>query len=145
MGTTNTAAPTTLRPPDIARGRRFCVITPEYLPAPGGVAGYIAQIARGLAREGDEVDVFSPEPAVESTPGVRLHALSRGFDPRARKSIERCLAEHPGTIVLLQYVPGAIGGVNPSFVHWVTRLDAPLWVMFHEVGCPFEHGQRRRL
>ncbi len=145
MGTINTAAPTTLRKADAARVRRFCVITPEYLPAPGGVAGYIAQIARGLSREGDEVSVFSPEPAIESAPGVRLHALPRGFDAPARASVERCLAEHPGTIVLLQYVPGAIGGVNPRFVHWVTGLDAPLWVMFHEVVYPFEDGQRLRL
>jgi glycosyltransferase involved in cell wall biosynthesis len=145
MGTTNTAAPTTLRRPDVARGRRFCVITPEYLPAQGGVAGYIAQIARGLSREGDEVDVFSPEPAEETQPGVRVHALASGFDADARRSVERCLARHPDTIVLLQYVPGAIGGVNPSFVRWVAALDARLWVMFHEVVYPFERGQRLRL
>jgi glycosyltransferase involved in cell wall biosynthesis len=146
MGTiSTTAAPTTLREPDAARIRRFCVITPEYLPAPGGVAGYIAHIARGLSREGDEVDVFSPEPAADDAPGVRVHALPQGFDARARRSVERCIAEHPRTIILLQYVPGAIGGVNPSFVRWVTKLDAPLWVMFHEVVYPFEYGQRLEL
>jgi glycosyltransferase involved in cell wall biosynthesis len=148
MGTTSTAATAatkTLRAPDTAGRRRFCVITPEYLPAPGGVAGYIAQIVRGLSREGDEVEVFSPEPAVDDVAGVRVHALRQGFDAHARRDVERDLAGHPGTIVLLQYVPGAIGGVNPSFVRWVTALDAPLWVMFHEVVYPFERGQRLRL
>jgi glycosyltransferase involved in cell wall biosynthesis len=76
---------------------------------------------------------------------VHVHALAQGFDGFGRRSVERCLAQQPGTIVMLQYVPGAIGGVNPSFVHWVTRLDAPLWVMFHEVVYPFERGQRLRL
>jgi glycosyltransferase involved in cell wall biosynthesis len=144
MGTTTTA-PTPLGKPETPRVHRFCVITPEYLPAPGGVAGYIAQIARGLSREGDEVDVFSPEPASDDTAAVHLHALPHGFDQPARDRVEQCLAEHAGTIVMLQYVPGAIGGVNPSFVHWVTGLDARLWVMFHEVVYPFEPGQRLRL
>src|SRR5688572_30535322 len=111
MGTTNTAALTNPRAADAAV-HRFCVITPEYLPAKGGVAGYIAQIARGLARAGGEVHVFTPEPATEETSGVHLHALDKGFDRASRRSVERCLAQQPGTIILLQYVPGAIGGVN---------------------------------
>jgi glycosyltransferase involved in cell wall biosynthesis len=145
MGTTNTAALTKPRAADAASVHRFCVITPEYLPAKGGVAGYIAQIARGLSRAGDEVDVFTPEPALEATRGVRLHVLSQGFDAPSRRSVELFLARNPGTILLLQYVPGAIGRANPSFVHWVTGLDAPLWAMFHEVVYPFEQGQRLRL
>lgn len=145
MGTTATAATTTPRPADVAGSHRFCILTPEYLPAPGGVAGYVAQMARGLALVGDDVAVFSPEPAAESVAGVRLHALPRGFDAGARRDVEREVAAHPGTVVLLQYVPGAIGGVNPSFVRWVTGLRAPLWVMFHEVVYPFERGQRLRL
>ncbi len=148
MGTTSTAATAatkTPRAPETTSSRRFCVITPEYLPAPGGVAGYIAQIVRGLSRAGDEVDVFSPEPAAEDATGVRVHALPKGFDGAARRSVEQTLARHPGTPVLLQYVPGAIGGINPSFVHWVTGLDSPLWVMFHEVVYPYESGQRLRL
>ena len=140
-----TAPTKTPRPPDTAKLRRFCVITPEYLPAPGGVAGYIAQMVRGLAREGDEVEVYSPEPAVEDTAGVRVHALAQGFDGNARRDVERDLARHPGTIVLLQYVPGAIGGVNPSFVRWVTALDAPVFAISARTSAGVDALARREL
>jgi glycosyltransferase involved in cell wall biosynthesis len=106
----------------------------------------VAQIARGLVAAGDDVHVWSPEPAEEEGgSGVDLHALQRGFDESGRRALETSLREHPDSVVLLQYVPGAIGGVNPSFLRWVTRLPGRLWVMFHEVIYPFERGQPLRL
>jgi glycosyltransferase involved in cell wall biosynthesis len=77
--------------------------------------------------------------------GVRVHELSDGFDAKARKRIERSLRELKNPILLVQYVPLALG--RARFVRWLTRCPAELWVMFHEIGYPIvlEQSVRHRL
>src|SRR6185437_8325273 len=61
------------------------LLTGEYGPRRGGVAGYTRAVARGLASRGEEVHVWAPprgEPLVEDH-GVIVHPLHRGFDVSA--------------------------------------------------------------
>ncbi len=123
--------------------RSFCLLSPEYPPASGGVASYVERVATGLAEAGDQVSVWAPSPARDSL-RPRVHALPSGFDAAARRRIEASAPAGSGVIRVLQYVPQAFGGLAPGFLRWVTSLPSPLWVMFHEVVYPFERGQTLR-
>jgi glycosyltransferase involved in cell wall biosynthesis len=121
----------------------WVILTPEYPPAAGGVAGYVGGLARGLARRGASVDVWSPAPAGWDTlDGVRVHELPHGFDASARRTIERSLLELEDPILLVQYVPLALG--RARFARWLTGCPAELWVMFHELGYPIVLRQSLR-
>jgi glycosyltransferase involved in cell wall biosynthesis len=122
------------------------VLTPEYPPTIGGIAGYVAQLAEQLTLSGDCVDVFARGPATppNHAASLRAHALSAGFDRLGRAQVSRHAATERGSVILLEFVPMGLGGFPPAFLGWLTRLPHPLWVMFHEVAYPFERGQRWR-
>jgi glycosyltransferase involved in cell wall biosynthesis len=125
----------------------WVLITGEYPPQPGGVADYSRLVARGLARAGDAVHVFTgpwagPTPA---DPGVAVQRLPGGFAPVGLADLSRRLSRLPRPRrLLVQYVPHAYGwkGMNLPFCLWLAwhRQD-PLWVMFHEVAFPVRRGQ----
>jgi len=116
------------------------LLAPEYPPALGGIAGYVAQVASGLAARGDDVEVWAPRPAKsDAVPaGVTLHEIEPGFDRRARAAIEASVRARPRAVTLVEYVPRMLG---PAAVAWLSRLPGETWVMFHEVAYPFERGQ----
>jgi glycosyltransferase involved in cell wall biosynthesis len=119
------------------------IITGEYPPRLGGVAGYTQAIARALAAAGDEVHVWTPmprgEPLVE--PGVTLHRVGTGYGPSALAGLARALGRcRAPKRILVQYVPQAFGmrGMNLPFCAWVRSLQgSQVWVMFHEVAVPW--------
>jgi glycosyltransferase involved in cell wall biosynthesis len=119
------------------------LITGEYGPALGGVAGYSQGIARALAARGEEVHVWAPPRGgqLARDPEVQLHPLEGGFDLAAFHTISRALASiRSPKRILLQYVPQAFGkkGMNVALPLWLVSLrDAQLWVMFHEVVVPW--------
>jgi glycosyltransferase involved in cell wall biosynthesis len=121
----------------------WVILTPEYPPAAGGVAGYVGSLADGLARRGASVDVWSPAPARKDTAQrANVHELPNGFDADARRTIESRLSELSDPILLVQYVPLALG--RTRFVRWLTGCPAELWVMFHEIGYPIVLHQSLR-
>ena len=63
------------------------IITPEYPPQPGGVSDYTAQVAEGLAQEGEEVHVWCPG-----------NARCDPFPPAAFTSIATSGAFHAGDL-----------------------------------------------
>ena len=140
------------------------VVTGEYPPACGGVGDYTAEVARALALAGDAVHVWVPgaedplasaAPPVASAPvasvaapvasafrrkeletSVRVHELPDRFGRASRRILAAAWRDTPG-IVLLQYVPNALGarGANLPFCRWLRRIHrrgADVRVMFHE-------------
>lgn len=127
--------------------RSFCIVTPEYPPARGGVADYTEQVACALAELGHPVEVWAPlaEGSKSSPPPrVSLRPLPDHFGPRSVAALSRALRARPERPTLfLQYVPQGFGwrGLNLPFLAALTRYSGPFWVMFHEVVYPFIEGQ----
>jgi glycosyltransferase involved in cell wall biosynthesis len=116
------------------------LVTGEYPPHCGGVGDYTACVARALARAGDTVHIWVPAIAVSasdgSTDGVIVHELPDRFGRASRRMLADAWRATPG-IVLLQYVPNALGarGANLVFCRWLRRVHrdgTDVRVMFHE-------------
>jgi len=118
-------------------------LTPEYPPTIGGIAGYVAQVAEGLARAGDRTEVWAKGPAAHplAPAGLTVHPLPSGFDRHARASITRSARAEADSVIVLEFVPFGLGGFRPALLAWLARVPHPLWLMFHEVAYPFERGQ----
>jgi hypothetical protein len=88
------------------------IITPEYPPQSGGVSDYTAQVAEGLAQEGEEVHVWCPgnTPAPVPAGSVHVHRALGQFTPSDLRAadIELDLFAAPRRI-LVQYVPHGYG------------------------------------
>jgi len=122
----------------------WAILTGEYPPQRGGVADYTHAVANALAEKGDEVHVWAPQCGAEELPGsVTVHRLA-GFDHDSLAMIGDDLAVLAKPLrVLVQYVPHAFGwkGMNVPFCLWLSRLEYPLWIIFHEVRFPFRWSQ----
>jgi len=126
---------------------KWHLITGEYPPQPGGVSTYTRQVARALAAADEDVTVWAPPVSSPDTldPGVIVHRLPDMFGRRSLRLIDAELERDPSPQRrLVQYVPHAFGlkGANLRFCRWVAAPSRhPLWVMFHEVGFPFDVRQ----
>jgi glycosyltransferase involved in cell wall biosynthesis len=122
------------------------VITCEYPPQIGGVSDYTFQIARELARTGDEVHVWCPttEGDWPEVCGVNVHRAFDGFNPgdlwRAGKLLNAFARPRR---LLVQWVPHGYGfrSVNVFFCSWLWLRAAfkgdEVEIMFHEVWLAF--------
>src|SRR5262249_61488836 len=103
---------------------RWHLITGEYPPQAGGVSDYTRQVARGLARAGDEVHVWAPAAAgaAPADADVSVHRLPGCFGPRALAALDAGLRRMPRPLrLLVQYEPHASGcrAVNLPFCVWL--------------------------
>jgi glycosyltransferase involved in cell wall biosynthesis len=123
------------------------VVTGEYPPQPGGVSAYTRQVARGLAAAGDCVTVWAPRTDAPDTrdDGVDVRRLPDVFGLRSLRLLDAELGRDASPHrMLVQYVPHAFGwkGANLPFCRWMaSRAGCGIWVMFHEVGFPFDAQQ----
>jgi glycosyltransferase involved in cell wall biosynthesis len=132
---------------------RWCILTGEYPPQPGGVADYTRAVAAGLALAGDEVHVWAP-PAAGPTPvddGVAVRRLPNSFGPKSLHILSDELDRLPAPRTLLvQYVPHAFGfkAMNVWLCRWVAgrrRAGDRIAVMYHEAWFPSGGRLRHRL
>jgi glycosyltransferase involved in cell wall biosynthesis len=103
------------------------------------VSQFTAIVAEGLASRGFDVHVWVPRTAdpAETTGagGVSVHLLPDHFGPESRRTLADAI--RPRDIVLLQYVPNALGarGANVAFCRWLlaqSRHGCDVRVVFHE-------------
>jgi len=116
--------------------RTWHLLTGEYPPLSGGVGDYTRMLAGELARRGHSVHVWCPSVASNAAQGpIHLHALPDRFRARSREVLQSAWDALPG-IVLLQYVPNALGagGMNLRFCRWLRAAAGhhDVRVMFHE-------------
>ncbi len=134
---------------------RWHIITGEYPPQPGGVSDYTRLVARGLADQGDGVDVWAPAVEASEIPecddaGVTVRRLPDRFGRQSRRMLSQHLDRLPSPQrLLVQYVPHAFGwrAANVPFCFWLAsrRGRDSIWVMFHEVAFPFDRRAPLRL
>lgn len=121
---------------------RWHILTGEYEPQPGGVSDYTVLVARGLARAGDDVHVWTPSDGADGpdATGVVVHRLPDHFGSRGLALLSKHLRDdHVTRRLLVQYVPQAFGwkGANVGFCLWLrAQTRESIWVMFHEVAHP---------
>jgi glycosyltransferase involved in cell wall biosynthesis len=132
------------------------IITPEYPPQSGGVSDYTAQVAEGLAGEGEEVHVWCPETkaranAISLSPGrVHLHRDLGRILPEDLRAVGEQLDRFPAPRrILVQYVPHGSGrrSMNVPFCIWLwqraTKHGDTLDIMVHEAFLNFEGSWRQ--
>jgi len=130
------------RAPRTATPQRWCVVTCEYPPHPGGVSDHTFQLVRALAESGDVVDVWCPPAAgaPPALPGVTVQVLPSHFGRDALRVLEVALhALPPDTRILVQYVPTGYGWrmMNLPFALLLSSLRARGIALFvHEVAMP---------
>jgi glycosyltransferase involved in cell wall biosynthesis len=104
---------------------KWHILTGEYPPRCGGVGDYTALLASALRDAGDVVDVWVPGSTLPDT-----------FGAGTERALQQAWRQDPG-IVLLQYVPNALGsgGANLRFCRWLLarrREGVDVRSMFHE-------------
>ena len=127
------------------------MITSEYPPDAGGVAGYTALVAHALAAAGQGVRVCTRGPVGTAADGpVTVHRVGPTF---GRAGLRELAARHDASPrprrLLVQYTPHGYGfkAMNLPFAHWLRRRAATsgdaVDVMFHEVAYPWVRSPLR--
>lgn len=128
------------------------IITPEYPPQPGGVSDYTAQLAAGLAAEGEDVHVWCPRAANASiaASSVPVHRDLGAVMPRDLQVVDEQLDRFPAPRrILVQWVPHGYGrrSMNIPFCLWVLRRARRhrdiVEIMVHEPFLRFERSWRQ--
>jgi len=127
------------------------LLTPEYPPQRGGVAHYTQQIARELARAGEDVHVWCPAGGTgERADAFTVHPELGHFRRRDLARASHLLDAFPAPRrLLVQWVPHGYGfrAMNVAFCWWLRKRAAAgdaVEIMVHEPFLGFgERGLRQ--
>jgi glycosyltransferase involved in cell wall biosynthesis len=127
------------------------IVTPEFLPAPGGVADYARHIAHALSAAGEEVHVWCPAGAFRpANAAFDVHGVFERFDgnecARAGRELDRFPAPRR---LFVQWVPHAYRrrAMNLSFCLWLRQraeMGDRIELMVHEPFVTFFEGSWRQ-
>jgi glycosyltransferase involved in cell wall biosynthesis len=127
------------------------IVTPEYLPTPGGVAGYVRHLAQALAAAGEEVHIWCPAGAHRPGCGAfSVHGTFEDFSPADCARTGKALDAFPAPRRLfVQWVPHGYGrrSMNLPFCLWLwrrARAGDNVEVMVHEPFLTFWEGTWRQ-
>lgn len=135
------------------RPSQWHLITPEYPPRPGGVSDYAKCVAVGLAAAGDEVHVWCPNGAGDTSPTERVsnHGGLGNATPADLRRLGVQLDNFPPPRrILVQWVPHGYGyhSMNLAFCLWLwnrsRRRGDRVEVMVHEPFLTFGEGSWRQ-
>lgn len=121
------------------------LVTSEYPPDAGGVAGYTAVVAHALAAAGHAVHVSTRGPVGTSADGpVTVHRVGASFGRAGLRELTARLDGSPKPRRLfVQYAPHGYGfkAMNLPFASWLRRRAATsgdaVDLMVHEVAYPW--------
>jgi glycosyltransferase involved in cell wall biosynthesis len=126
-------------------------VTCEYPPAIGGVSDFSRNLARALARRGEEVHVWAPAAAdADEDVGVMAHSIG-GFDAQGIARLAGGISAQPGEGALfIHWVPHGYGAraMNLPFCRWVRQESAGgrrVVLMVHEPFLPLPPRRIRHL
>ena len=127
------------------------LITPEYPPETGGVAGYAAVVAHALADAGHRVHVSTRGPVGTHADGpVTVHRVGPSFGRAGRRELAASLSQSSRPRRLfVQYTPHGYGlkAMNWPFARWLRRHAAAsgdaVDLLFHEVTYPWVRAPLR--
>ncbi len=118
------------------------IVTGEYPPGVGGVAGHTAALAAALAACGETVHVWCPGTSGTSAENaVLVHRELRDFGPMGLQHLSAALTGPQR--MLVQWVPHAFGrrSLNLAFCRWLLRRRQlhgdEIDVIVHEPFLPF--------
>ena len=131
--------------------RAWHLVTSEYPPDAGGVAGYTSVVAHALAASGQRVHVHTRGPVGTDADGpVTVHRVGPTFGRAGLRELAARLDGSPRPRrLLVQYTPHGYGfkAMNLPFAHWLRRRAATsgdaVDVMFHEVAFPWVRSPLR--
>ena len=121
------------------------LVTPEYPPDVGGIAGYAAVVAHALADVGHRVHVSTRgEVGTHADGPVTVHRAGPSFGRAGLRELTASVARSPRPRRLfVQYAPHGYGfkAMNLPFAAWLRRHAAatgdPVDLLFHEVAYPW--------
>ena len=127
------------------------LVTSEYPPDTGGVAGYTAVVAHALAAAGHAVHVSTRGPVGTSADGpVTVHRVGDAFGRAGLRELTARLDASPKPRRLfVQYTPHGYGfkAMNLPLACWLRRRAATsgdaVDLMFHEVAYPWVRSPLR--
>ncbi len=130
---------------------KWHIVTSEYPPDAGGVAGYTAVVAHALAAAGHAVHVSTRGPVGTSADGpVTVHRVGASFGRAGLRELTARLDASPKPRRLfVQYTPHGYGlkAMNLPFACWLRRRAATsgdaVDLMFHEVAYPWVRSPLR--
>jgi glycosyltransferase involved in cell wall biosynthesis len=109
---------------------RALMITGEYPPHPGGIAGYTQLLRDGLARQDVEVFVMSSE-------GSEAEVTVRNWSWRSVPAIRAAIDTHSIDLVHIQYQAGAYR-MHPVINALPTLIrEVPVVTTFHDLRPPY--------
>ena len=138
---------------DVSQRNGWTIITGEYPPQPGGVSDFTAILARALAADSEEVDVWCPgqEPAPTDEDGVRVHRAMGAFAMSDLLEVQRKMPGYGASRrVLVQWVPHAYGqrAMNLGVCLWIwwrsVRQRDRVELIVHETFLEFSSGWKQR-
>ena len=121
------------------------LVTPEYPPDTGGIAGYTGVVAHALADAGHCVHVSTRgEVGTHFDGPVTVHRVGPSFGRAGLRELAASLSRSPRPRRLfVQYTPHGYGfkAMNLPFAAWLRRhaavTDDPVDLLFHEVAYPW--------
>ena len=117
------------------------LVTGEYPPMQGGVGDFTRELARALAKQGQDVHVITGRNNCADDAGVAVHSVIKSWGLRCWRQIAAVARQQQLDVLNIQYEPAAYAmqvGVNFLPSRYARRLiKAPIVTTYHDLLMPY--------
>lgn len=117
------------------------LVTGEYPPMQGGVGDFTRELARALAKQGQDVHVITGRNNCADDAGVTVHSVIKSWGLRCWRQIAAVARQQQLDVLNIQYEPAAYAmqvGVNFLPSRYARRLiKAPIVTTYHDLLMPY--------